>query len=158
MGYCKIYFCNHLCRKKNKRPDQQLYVPRSRRQVKSSEFEVSSHPKTSSKTAGKASNSQEAHEAIRPTDVTFKAEELSLSQDHKKLYNLICSRFVASQMPQPEIIVNSIKAKKETNMFETSVSRISFDGFSLFAYTYSTLQNYGVYKDQKDTSQPYTTF
>ena len=32
-------------------------------------------------------------------------------------------------MPQPEIIVNSIKAKKETNMFETSVSSISFDGF-----------------------------
>ena len=79
--------------------------------------------------AAKASNSQEAHEAIRPTDVTFKAEELSLSQDHKKLYNLIWSRFVASQMPQPEIIVNSIKAKKETNMFETSVSSISFDGF-----------------------------
>ena len=62
--------------------------------------------------AAKASNSQEAHEAIRPTDVTFKAEELSLSQDHKKLYNLIWSRFVASQMPQPEIIVNSIKAKE----------------------------------------------
>ena len=63
--------------------------------------------------ASKASNSQEAHEAIRPTDVTFKAEELSLSQDHKKLYKLIWSRFVASQMPQPEIVVNSIKLKVE---------------------------------------------
>ena len=79
--------------------------------------------------ASKGSNSQEAHEAIRPTDVTFKAEELSLSQDHKKLYNLIWSRFVASQMPQPEIIVNSIKAKKAEKVFETSVSSISFDGF-----------------------------
>ena len=79
--------------------------------------------------ASKGSNSQEAHEAIRPTDVTFRAEELSLSQDHKKLYNLIWSRFVASQMPQPEIIVNSIKAKKAEKVFETSVSSISFDGF-----------------------------
>ena len=79
--------------------------------------------------ASKASNSQEAHEAIRPTDVTFKAEELSLSQDHKKLYKLIWSRFVASQMPQPEIIVNSIKAKKDEKVFESSVSSISFDGF-----------------------------
>ena len=61
--------------------------------------------------------------------MTFKADELSLSQDHKKLYNLIWSRFVASQMPQPEIIVNSIKAQSETNIFETSVSSISFDGF-----------------------------
>ena len=88
--------------------------------------EVYSAPKNF---AAKASNSQEAHEAIRPTDVTFKADELSLSQDHKKLYNLIWSRFVASQMPQPEIIVNSIKAQSETNIFETSVSSISFDGF-----------------------------
>ena len=79
--------------------------------------------------ASKASNSQEAHEAIRPTDVTFKAEELSLSQDHKKLYKLIWSRFVASQMPQPEIVVNSIKAKSGNYMFDTSVSSISFDGF-----------------------------
>ena len=36
--------------------------------------------------ASKSSNSQEAHEAIRPTDVTFKTDELSLSEDHKKLY------------------------------------------------------------------------
>ena len=79
--------------------------------------------------ASKASNTQEAHEAIRPTDVTFTAEELSLSQDHKKLYNLIWSRFVASQMPQPEIIVNSIKAKSGSKIFETSVSSVSFDGF-----------------------------
>ncbi len=79
--------------------------------------------------ASKGSNSQEAHEAIRPTDVTFKAAELSLSQDHRKLYSLIWSRFVASQMPQPEIIVNSIKAKKAEKVFESSVSSISFDGF-----------------------------
>ena len=88
--------------------------------------EVYSAPKNF---ASKGSNSQEAHEAIRPTDVTFKADELSLSQDHKKLYNLIWSRFVASQMPQPEIIVNSIKAKKAEKVFESSVSSISFDGF-----------------------------
>jgi len=88
--------------------------------------EAYSSPKNFS---SKASNTQEAHEAIRPTDVTFKTEELSLSQDHKKLYKLIWSRFVASQMPQPEIIVNSIKAKKEEKIFESSVSSISFDGF-----------------------------
>ena len=79
--------------------------------------------------ASKASNTQDAHEAIRPTDVTFKDEELSLGQDHKKLYKLIWSRFVASQMPQPEIIVNSIKAQKDEKIFETSVSSVSFDGF-----------------------------
>ena len=79
--------------------------------------------------ASKSSNSQEAHEAIRPTDVTFKTDELSLSEDHKKLYKLIWDRFVASQMPQPELTVNSIKAKIGNNIFETSLSSISFDGF-----------------------------
>jgi len=79
--------------------------------------------------ASKSSNSQEAHEAIRPTDVTFKTDELSLSEDHKKLYKLIWNRFVASQMPQPELSVNSIKAKIDNNIFETSLSSINFDGF-----------------------------
>ena len=79
--------------------------------------------------SSKASNSQEAHEAIRPTDVTFTHNELSLSVDHKKLYKLIWDRFVASQMPQPEINVNSIKAKVGDNILETSLSSISFDGF-----------------------------
>ena len=79
--------------------------------------------------ASKSSNSQEAHEAIRPTDVTFKPDELSLSEDHKKLYKLIWNRFVASQMPPPELSVNSIKAKINNNIFETSLSSISFDGF-----------------------------
>ena len=79
--------------------------------------------------SAKSSNTQEAHEAIRPTDVTFLTKDLSLSQDHQKLYNLIWSRFVASQMPQPEIVVNSIRAKNDTRIFETSVSSVSFDGF-----------------------------
>ena len=67
----------------------------------------------------KAKNAQEAHEAIRPTNIENSPEKIKkyLSSDQNKLYNLIWSRFVASQMPQPEIIVNSIKAKKENNNF-----------------------------------------
>ena len=79
--------------------------------------------------SSKASNSQEAHEAIRPTDVNLKFNDIALSEDHKKLYKLIWDRFVASQMPQPEIVVNSIKASAENCFFDTSVSSISFDGF-----------------------------
>ena len=79
--------------------------------------------------SSKASNSQEAHEAIRPTDVNLKFNDIANSEDHKKLYKLIWERFVASQMPQPEIVVNSIKASAENCFFDTSVSSISFDGF-----------------------------
>ena len=49
--------------------------------------------------------------------------------ENKKLYKLVWDRFVASQMPQPEINVNSIKAKVGDNILETSLSSISFDGF-----------------------------
>ncbi len=79
--------------------------------------------------SSKASNSQEAHEAIRPTDVNLESKDIGLSDDHKKLYKLIWERFVASQMPQPEIVVNSLTAKADECIFDTSVSSISFDGF-----------------------------
>jgi DNA topoisomerase-1 len=48
----------------------------------------------------KAKNAQEAHEAIRPTDVNRSPEELKkyLSSDQLKLYNLIWSRTLSSQM------------------------------------------------------------
>ncbi len=41
---------------------------------------------------------QEAHEAIRPTKVEVGKDKITLSGDHKKLYELIWNRFVASQM------------------------------------------------------------
>ena len=79
--------------------------------------------------AAKKGNTQEAHEAIRPTDIHLLSSDLSLSQDHKKLYKLVWERFVSSQMPQPEINVNSISAKINEFVFDTSVSSVSFDGF-----------------------------
>ncbi len=46
----------------------------------------------------KVQNSQEAHEAIRPTNISMKPEDLNLAQDEQKLYQLIWNRTVASQM------------------------------------------------------------
>ena len=53
--------------------------------------------------------SQDAHEAIRPTDVTLSPEDLStvLSSEQHRLYSLIWKRFVASQMT-PAIVANAI--------------------------------------------------
>ena len=54
----------------------------------------------------KAKNAQEAHEAIRPTDMFKRPESLNLDADQAKLYGLIWKRTLASQMasapwPQP---------------------------------------------------------
>ena len=83
---------------------------------------------TSSK---KKDNVQDAHECIRPTDVT-KAPYLikdSLSRDEYRLYNLIWKRFVASQM-QPALY-NTMRLSINSNneIFKASGSQISFDGF-----------------------------
>lgn len=51
----------------------------------------------------KAKNAQEAHEAIRPTDMFKRPEQLSLDADQSKLYGLIWRRTLASQMRSAEI-------------------------------------------------------
>ena len=51
----------------------------------------------------KAKNAQEAHEAIRPTDLFRPASQLSVDADQKKLYDLIYKRTLASQMRSAEI-------------------------------------------------------
>jgi len=52
--------------------------------------------------AKKVKNAQEAHEAIRPTNVS--KEKVGANDDQKRLYNLIWSRTVASQMPDARIM------------------------------------------------------
>ncbi|WEJ31605.1 type I DNA topoisomerase [Devosia sp. SD17-2] len=56
----------------------------------------------------KAKNAQEAHEAIRPTDMFKRPESLSLDPDQQKLYSLIWKRTLASQMASAEIDRTSV--------------------------------------------------
>ncbi|MCP8882194.1 type I DNA topoisomerase [Devosia sp. XJ19-1] len=56
----------------------------------------------------KAKNAQEAHEAIRPTDMFKRPEQLSLDADQAKLYGLIWRRTLASQMKSAEIDRTSV--------------------------------------------------
>lgn len=81
---------------------------------------------------------QEAHEAIRPTDVTRTPEKLraSLEPAALKLYELIWKRFVASQMAPAKIAQKTVSAKPEKDgpflhdyLFAASSSEAAFDGF-----------------------------
>ncbi|MDO8564950.1 MAG: type I DNA topoisomerase [bacterium] len=58
--------------------------------------------------SGKVKNAQEAHEAIRPTDVS--RESAGSTPEQKKLYELIWGRTVASQMPDAEMLRTKITA------------------------------------------------
>jgi len=81
----------------------------------------------------KAKNAQEAHEAIRPTDITRTPESIKkfLSSDQIKLYDLIWSRALSSQMEAAKFDRKTITiiSDNELNQFKSSGSTIKFDGF-----------------------------
>ena len=81
----------------------------------------------------KAKNAQEAHEAIRPTDISLLPENMKkyLSTDQHKLYNLIWTRALSSQMESAKFDRNTITITSDDNLniFKTSGSVIKFDGF-----------------------------
>ena len=81
----------------------------------------------------KAKNAQEAHEAIRPTDISKKPTDMKkyLSTDQSKLYELIWNRALSSQMNPAEFDRKSITIESENKKinFKANGSTIKFDGF-----------------------------
>ena len=74
---------------------------------------------------------QDAHEAIRPTDVsrTPAAMKDSLTRDQFRLYQLIWKRFVASRMRPARYETTSVKIAAGTYRFTVAASKIIFEGF-----------------------------
>ena len=66
----------------------------------------------------KAKNAQEAHEAIRPTDISLLPENMKkyLSTDQHKLYNLIWTRALSSQMESAKFDRNTITISSDDNL------------------------------------------
>ena len=81
----------------------------------------------------KAKNAQEAHEAIRPTDIiiTPRSVKKYLSPDQNKLYDLIWSRALSSQMESAKFDRNTITISSDDNntICKASGSVLKFDGF-----------------------------
>ncbi len=81
----------------------------------------------------KAKNAQEAHEAIRPTDINKNPDTVKkyLSSDQQKLYSLIWSRALSSQMESAKFDRNTITIESEDNktICKSSGSVLMFDGF-----------------------------
>ena len=74
---------------------------------------------------------QDAHEAIRPTDITrtpFALKE-SLTRDQFRLYRLIWKRFAASRMANAQYTTTSVKIDAAGYRFHVSASKKKFDGF-----------------------------
>ena len=87
---------------------------------------------STAKIGGKdAKKIQDAHEAIRPTDIALSPVVVkeSLSRDQFRLYQLIWKRFTASQMSGAVYETTSVKIAAGKYRFNVSASKIVFDGF-----------------------------
>tara|TARA_Y100000590_G_scaffold138400_1_gene158456 strand:+ start:3450 stop:6020 length:2571 start_codon:yes stop_codon:yes gene_type:complete len=81
----------------------------------------------------KAKNAQEAHEAIRPTDIDYSPDKVKkyLSPEQHKLYELIWSRALSSQMQSAQFDRNTITITSDNKdtILKTTGSVIKFDGY-----------------------------
>ncbi len=81
--------------------------------------------------ANKKKEAQDAHEAIRPSNVELTPEKIRgfLTPDQYKLYELIWNRFVASQMKEAEYLSISADIENGDYIFRSAGSKLLFDGY-----------------------------
>ncbi|MFV5961641.1 type I DNA topoisomerase [Bacillus sp. AK25] len=86
---------------------------------------------TTKRTAKKNENTQDAHEAIRPTSTLRKPADVKhvLSRDQLRLYKLIWERFVASQMAPAVLDTMSVDLENNGLTFRANGSKVKFSGF-----------------------------
>ncbi len=102
-------------------------------------------PKAARMYKSKSKNAQEAHEAIRPTNIKFIPDDIksNLDKDQFKLYDLIWKRTMACQMESViiDMVVANLDSKNQEFSAKANGSTITFDGF------------YKIYKEGADDSE-----
>ncbi|MEF1253551.1 type I DNA topoisomerase [Vibrio sp. M260112] len=80
---------------------------------------------------GSKQGAQEAHEAIRPSDVSVKSEDLqAMEADAHKLYSLIWNQFVACQMTPAQYDSTTVSVKAEEYTLKAKGRILKFDGWT----------------------------
>lgn len=93
----------------------------------------SEYKSNAAKTENSGKKIQDAHEAIRPTDVELTPAKIkeSLSRDQFRLYQLIWNRFVASRMQPAKYETMNVRVEAEGHIFTAATSNLVFDGYRL---------------------------
>jgi len=96
-------------------------------------------------------NTQDAHEAIRPTVIELSPDKVkdSLKAEEYKLYKLIWERFIASQMESCKLNTISLEVLNGDYKFRASGSSVSFDGFM-------KLYDYANEEEEENKTQAYS--
>jgi DNA topoisomerase I len=108
----------------------------------------------------KVKGGQEAHEAIRPTDIERTVDKIKLGDECKRLYKLIWNRTVASQMSNGKINIQTIfidvlENKKSIlpngTLFVSTFEKILFDGFLVLYNNHESENKKGTFDISKNT-------
>ena len=101
-----------------------------REQVRA-EFGPDYVPATARQYTSRAKNAQEAHEAIRPTDVARTPDAVAghLNHDQRRLYELVWKRAMASQMASAELDQVAVDIADAGTVLRATGSTVAFDGF-----------------------------
>ena len=99
------------------------------------------------KKSNKTENVQDAHEAIRPTNINYTPDKIKeyLSNDEYKLYSLIYYRALASLMKDAKFEATSVILDNNNYQFKTTGQVLLFDGY---------LKAYNKYEDSEDIILP----
>lgn len=101
-------------------------------------------------------SAQDAHEAVRPTDVSRRPEMLEsvLNKDQLRLYKLIWQRFLASQMESAVLDVTTADIQARDYTFRATGSVVRFDGFTVL-YTEGKDNGNGKNKEEDEQQLPH---
>ncbi|MBO4391140.1 MAG: type I DNA topoisomerase [Lachnospiraceae bacterium] len=96
-----------------------------------SEYIIADENGTAKNASGTSTRPQDAHEAIRPSDLSLTPQAIkdSLSRDEFRLYQLIWNRFVASRMAAAVYENTSVRFLIRSYVFTAGSSKVVFDGF-----------------------------
>jgi len=98
---------------------------------------------------------QDAHEAIRPSNVTLEPKKIKsyLSADQYKLYKLIWDRFVASQMESATLATLNVEVESAGYLFRTGGYTVTFPGY-MAVYEESVEESNPEGEEQKNAKIP----
>ena len=127
----RLYEAGHITYMRTDGIDMAPEAVMAARDVIKAKFGEAYVPKSPRMYKNKAKNAQEAHECIRPTEMSREPQSLKVEEDQRKLYDLIWKRTIASQMEAARMERTSVDVMSQDRQvgLRATGQVVLFDGF-----------------------------
>lgn len=125
----KLYEAGHITYMRTDSVDMAAEAVAAVRDYIANSFGKDYIPVTPNTYTSKSKGAQEAHEAIRPTNPSVTAEDVDGDPGVQKVYNLIRSRALASQMSDAQLEQTAVSIAADAGVFRATGQRVVFPGF-----------------------------